>query len=69
MITESFYRYSRSNLQGKISDLKFKYYCLPTENTTALFISLVKREKLKTRAENLSRQIIYSIKCRAIRFF
>jgi glycosyltransferase involved in cell wall biosynthesis len=68
-ITESFYRYSRLALQEKISDLKFKYYCLSTENTAALFLSLVKQEKLKAIAENLARQIIYSIKCRAIRFF
>ncbi len=69
MITESFYRYSRLNLHGKINDLKFGYYCLSTENTAALFISLVKREKLKSIAENLFRQIFYSIKCRDIRFF
>lgn len=68
-INESFYRYSRLNLQEKNSDLKFKYYCLSTENTAALFLSLVKREKLKAIAENLTRQIIYSIKCSAIRFF
>ena len=67
--TESFYRYSRLNLEEKISDLKFKYYCLSTEKTAALFLSLFKQEKLKAIAENLAEQIIYSIKCRAIRFF
>jgi glycosyltransferase involved in cell wall biosynthesis len=69
MITEFFYRLSREALVDKVNDKRFEEYCLSTEKTVSLYVSLIHHDPFNIVTRKLIDQIVHSLRCRHLRLF
>ena len=67
MITEFFYSLSRKCLAAKVTDKLFKEYCLSSEKTVSLYVSLIHHDSFRIVISKLIGQIKHSLKCKHLR--